>query len=667
MKLSHSPFSLRRVGPRWTLAVWAGLFLGVLSGANRVDAASLNVDFEGATPSLSVKNNTSVYTVYDGTPSPSLSFKVRGDAGFGLRIKTMSWEAGASVDVSGVEIGAGDESDREPDPGFGFRNRRQTMNGWIGLDTNALVGACNQLATVLRGQGVPDSEIYGEDRVLQVSVWARGSMSTTSTFSVPPNIDGVEVDLVCKKWAGSTVPSGPDQVVLEDGVTRADLTLSETSNLVGACKVTLQTQIETTQANMPVRFRYVHGSGVQSDVKEVTTSAAKVALTSHTYDIPNGRGREKGSIRIVGVNPEFTSNRVRYDMNCVEQAANDYQIARPPTAHMQGRPTGKKTVRGQHCPTHLQLQGKVQGRGDDTTGKALFFGPGVLSPLESFSIGGNESETIGYRHRLTWAAQGPQLAAPGGGPMPLMTQTVQVGFRVVANNNVEITSVPQRSFSLSCEHPPGPMDGAPGGLSGNGTVPVPTAPTPVTAGRGTLEAPKGRSGPRLSVVEASSSTTPAQPGGPRTAAVGRTSKGKEGRDGARAEADRVVRAARTASRVWPSKWKGFSLNGKGGDGVAAAKAVDRQLEALASSKAGRPRDVAAQAKRLEAALNAFPSSRLQKKQVARTCQATAQRCSARCDGGLCVCASKWAECLAPLLRGESVKVRGRAPTRAKGR
>jgi len=328
------------------------------------------------------------------------------------------------------------------------------------------VSHCNFLANRLRGQGLSDTEIFAQDRVIELGVraWLQwdsnpfGAVFDSYGYSDDELgwADIEKFDLVCKKWNGPAIPQAADDISVEPPrVEQASLTLLEQSGLNGVCKITLSGVIQTSQANVDVSFRYKDDDGHQSEVFNVTTDHAKTAMFSHQYNIPNNPdGGESGKVRMVGVSHDFTSAWTDYEMDCVAPATNSFQALLPPTVEIQVVPIEKVMVGRQLCVSKLKLVAKAVGRSATTSGVGAFVGDYYLSEPQPYEIEQDEIVLFGAERELDWTPDPQSFEAAEPTPADhLKSQTVLIGFNLTGESNTVVASVPKKPYTYTCVFP----------------------------------------------------------------------------------------------------------------------------------------------------------------------------------------------------------------------
>src|SRR5690606_33756524 len=230
---------------------------------------------------------------------------------------------------------------------------------------------CNALADSLRGQGLGNTAIFGQDREIELALIPFLEVDNSGAGSGSILQEGVawsgqhKIDLVCKKWAGAAIPQASDSLALPPAkVVNKGLSIFERATLNGSCRIRLDGWITTDRKHAEVRFRYRNQEGKESQVWTVNTGESKTATFSHWYDIPNTEWTETGSVRMIGVSHDFQSGWAQYSMNCVEGGPQTLAADLPPKLSMTIVEQGKVMVHGQICPERLKLVGLLEGRGN---------------------------------------------------------------------------------------------------------------------------------------------------------------------------------------------------------------------------------------------------------------------------------------------------------------
>ncbi|MCG6882296.1 MAG: hypothetical protein LJE62_00920 [Silicimonas sp.] len=203
------------------------------------------------------------------------------------------------------------------------KNAAVTFPGHL-LEPSA-VSMCNMMAASLRSQGKSNTQIFGQDREVHFNVIANYQFQT--------NMGGEELfevqmpktqTVICKKWAGSQIPTGPQALANPLHVKKATMKLKEIALMNGTCAVELTTAISTNTAGATMKYRFKHSSGKLSPVFTTKTAGNKIAVVKHKWDVPNGAGAERGWMQLIGVSHDFKSNRARYRMQCQDSAVGGF-------------------------------------------------------------------------------------------------------------------------------------------------------------------------------------------------------------------------------------------------------------------------------------------------------------------------------------------------------
>lgn len=350
------------------------------------------------------------------------------------------------------------------------------------------VSHCNAMAGRLRTQGLSDTQIFAQDRTIELGVRAElqydsnpfGVVFDSYGYS-DSELDWADIekfDLVCKKWDGPAIPQAADDISVEPPrVEQTSLTLLERSGLNGVCKIILSGVIQTSQANVDVSFRYKDDDGHQSEVFNVTTDHAKTAMFSHEYKIPNNPdGGESGKVRMVGISHDFASAWANYEMDCVAPGTNSFQAQLPPKVEIRVVPIEKVMVGRQLCVSKLKLVAKAVGRSATMSGHGAFVGDYFVSPPQPYEIEQDEIVLFGAERELDWTPDPQSFEAAGPTPANLpKSQTVMIGFNLTGESNTVVASVPKKSYSYTCVFP----TVNPAVVGGNGEMSAAPRPNPV--------------------------------------------------------------------------------------------------------------------------------------------------------------------------------------------
>ncbi|GAA6143042.1 hypothetical protein NBRC116584_28600 [Hydrogenophaga sp. 5NK40-0174] len=339
---------------------------------------------------------------------------------------------------------------------------------------------CNAHAETLRQQNVPDGDILKEDRIVDIyslpqgkSVVVRSHEGFFHDFVGADPISPRELKMVCMGLPKPSVATAGD-LKGSTAVTNAHLTILKQSTLGGSCKVNLSTVVTTDTANTEVRFRFEHTNGKLSDIKSVITSHTKKAMDAYWYDVPfDPAGDEMGSIRMVGVSHEFTSDWEAYHMTCNAASPGDVATTAPPappkrtsvkpSVELLLEPTAKVMHRGLLCPTKVKVTAKIHS-------KMAFTGTGLVHMKQgghSFAKHDVQlSPFIVWQHLdefdlKPWGAVNAPTGMAGGSHtlqgLPgsansQSTQRFELRY-VLTNNQAPVVTTPFEIIAVSCVDP----------------------------------------------------------------------------------------------------------------------------------------------------------------------------------------------------------------------
>ncbi len=390
------------------------------------------------------------------------------------------------------------------------------------LDSFA-VQVCNAHANQLRQQNTPDAQIYGRDQTIKLGVYSEGKSvvvrdGQVMTHFVSEGKPEADLNLICMKRPGPDV-SGMGELQVDTGVTDSSLTVMGQSTLGGACKVHLSTMVTTNVPNTKVKFRFEHTNGNLSDVKTVETSHTKTATDAYWYDVPfDPNGDEMGSIRMVGVSHQFTSDWKTYHMTCNKPSTGEVATTAPPvppkrtsvkpSVELLLEPTAKVMQRGMICPTKVKVTAKVHS-------KMAFTGTGLVHMKQGGHAFAQHdvqlSPFIVWQHvdefdLKPWSAVNASagmaggarsLHANAGSANTHPTQRFELRY-VLTNNQAPVVTTPFKTIAISCVDPKVNAGIRPAtGLSlDKPEPPQQTLPRPMTAGRQDFKRPEDDNKPR---------------------------------------------------------------------------------------------------------------------------------------------------------------------------
>lgn len=489
---------------RMHLAAVAALWLSGLPGAPALAADSASAEVVNLIHTeIPVLSNGSSYHLVPPTTAIQGYVHIRLDAGaIGKAVWVTSWWIFG--DAESLSNGNGTNfwtSYREDGYHKSFGNHGP--NSWedtvlVSVPSvsfkNQVIDECNRLADRLRGQGLSDHAIFSQDRTIDMGLRAGLDYEMSGPSGISPIVEGdsdfTPITLVCKKWGGAALPQVTDQFdSVPPIVEKASLTLMERSGLSGVCKVILSGVIETSTINTAVRFRYKDDAGHQSNVHEVVTDHAGIAMFDHEYNVPNNPdGGESGKIRIVGVSHPFESVKRSYDMDCVAPAATDFLTNLPPAVSLHMIELEKTMVGQQICVSKLRFIVKAVGRSDTKTGHAFFEGDDDYSPPpDDYELERAEVLLFVADRELDWTPdfQSEEAAAPTPADQP-RSQSIEIGFRMVNESKAVIAEVPKKVHVFTCVFPA--LNPAVGGGTDGMTIPprlpgdAPATPQRLAAG-----------------------------------------------------------------------------------------------------------------------------------------------------------------------------------------
>ncbi len=334
-------------------------------------------------------------------------------------------------------------------------------NFTIPADHPGLIAACNHHINQKLSQGYDLETLLGSDSQLsniETSIdlhYQAKCNKNASTFNPPPipwtQQDTLRVKVRCKA-------TGYEEPV---NVNNVQFSIDKTVTLGGACKVKLKGALRTSKPNQAVRFRYEHidedFNKKLSSIHQTQTDSQGYANFSNLYAVPNGPGKEKGRMRVIGVSHDFQSKQKNYSMNCIDPATNSLQQATPSTINLKIKPvnSSKQAFGNQICPTKVKFIGTIKA-GSDLNGQAVFIGQSLADvQVKPFSIQKGQTKKVKRVRQINWTAPASSTLTLGGGgnATPLMTQNIMQGLNIVGQNNQPILSYPRKAFTVSCSRP----------------------------------------------------------------------------------------------------------------------------------------------------------------------------------------------------------------------
>lgn len=474
------------------------------------------------TTTIPISSNGQTYTMLE--PSPIERFiladiHVKIDAGVSGRVKSWStWlKYHSQATYSSTSGGSLPHFKAHSfNQGYAWNKRPKTVNKTVQVAVPSsayatqLIGQCNILASRLSQQGLSNTQIFSQDRLIPIYFFPdrNADISGIEGHSFIGIKQGIEANIICKKWQGTQIPTSQGGLVAEETeyvVTDSSLTILPQSTVGGACNVTLSGVIKTLKPNAPIKFKYRHQDGhtglvKDSQVYDVITGPSKTAMFSHQFDIANLDGQdEHGTLQMIGVSPEFHTKKKLYELACSTPSPSALTTDLGPLADITYLIQERALVGNQSCPVKIRLVGTVKTRGA-RQGKALFVGNAYLSQAFNFDLAANAQQQFIADRTINWdlntgTPQGASHMAHGNtGGNALRFKDIRFGFNVstrAADNNPTTglssllatapsedytlaATTPQQHIRLQCEMPAQAQQNLP--LSLNAKAPSATVP-----------------------------------------------------------------------------------------------------------------------------------------------------------------------------------------------
>ncbi len=333
-------------------------------------------------------------------------------------------------------------------------------NFTLPADHPVLIEACNNHIEQKISQGYDLETLLNSDSMLNTVETSIGLAYTAKCdknvgFDPPPmpwsRQDTLRVNVRCKA-TGYSEPVNVNNV---------QFNIDKTVTMGGTCKVKVKGAFNTNKPSQIVRFRYEHidedFNKKLSSVHQVHTDSQGYANFSHLYDVPNGPGKEKGKMRILGVSHDFQSPQRNYTMDCSNPSTGALQQATPSTIKLKVKPiqNSYQVFGNQSCPTRVKIVGTIKA-GSDLSGQAVFIGQSLADiSVQPFTAQKGRTKKVTRIRNLSWNARsGTTLTMGGGGSASqIMTQNLMQGLNITGQNNQVILSVPKKSFPISCSPP----------------------------------------------------------------------------------------------------------------------------------------------------------------------------------------------------------------------
>lgn len=327
-------------------------------------------------------------------------------------------------------------------------------------DNPVFIKACNDHIEQKLSQGYDLETLLGSDSMLtnvetSIGLEYKAKCDKNVGFDPPPTHwtqqDSLLVKIRCKA-TGYVEPINVNNV---------QFSIDKTVTMGGSCKVKVKGAFNTSKPNQMVSFRYEHidedFNKKLSSVHQIHTDSQGYANFSHFYDVPNGPGKEKGKMRVIGVSHDFQSPQRNYSMDCIDPSTGTLQQSTPSTIQLKVKPIQNsfQAFGNQSCPTRVKIVGTIKA-GSDLNGQAVFVGQTLADiNVQPFSANKGQTKKVTRIRDLTWNAQsGTTLTMGGSGSaFQLMKQDLMQGLNITGKNNQLILSVPKKAFLISCSPP----------------------------------------------------------------------------------------------------------------------------------------------------------------------------------------------------------------------
>jgi len=325
----------------------------------------------------------------------------------------------------------------------------------VPADNSIAIKACNDYITAKKNQGhdletLLDSDFY-VNNVTSLALSVSYNCKKSTGHSDPPQfkvVGNLNLRALCKA-TNYEEPISFDQI---------DFRIDKQVSVTDVCKVQPKGAFRSSKPNQLVRFRYEHidqsFKKKLSEVHQVTTDSQGYANFAHDYPVPNGPGKERGKMRVLGVSHDFQSAQRNYQMDCKDGGPGALQLKGNSTIKLKAKPvkSSNKPFGNQICPTKIKFTGTIKA-GNDFSGKAVFVGQSLADvKVKNFSIKKGQTKRVNRVRKLEWSVPATTtLSTAGGVSNQVMTQNVLQGLNIVGDNSQNIIlSVPRKSFQVSC-------------------------------------------------------------------------------------------------------------------------------------------------------------------------------------------------------------------------
>ncbi len=438
----------KRRGYRCALLSAAGALALCMTASGQVaadwGAASIS-ELDAAT--IEVASDGETYTSVEGN-SPAIKGRIRMSLDAQEFGRVRSWAFWPSIQADGAQKKQFPELKSSKSYSLGDRPKKVKRDLPFSISRQSYksyaVEACNQLASRLRNDlGRTNEQIFGEDRLLSVQVRAEVTWDMSGLANeIPPAKEQVDPDSIGKPEIKDVtincmkVPSPP----VVPAVTGVAIIVHgyDPVNRGGQCQMRLKGAISSNIPNLDVTFRYVDGTGKESDLKTINTTADQSGSFEHSY--PFSPGHKTGKVRIVGENYNFASDWKDYDFECGEKPTQDFATFLPPEIKLLevGEMAPQFENQGHICPMKAKMVGGYLGRGP-SSGKAVLTANGQVQKMQAFSIEDGEMKFIDEEFKLPWSRV--------GGPF---TQSVRYVFTLYNAEGAEVDRI-TKSDRYSCK------------------------------------------------------------------------------------------------------------------------------------------------------------------------------------------------------------------------
>ncbi len=124
----------------------------------------------------------------------------------------------------------------------------------------------------------------------------------------------------------------------------------------------------------------------------------------------------------------------------------------PPVVKIDVVPEDIEMVNNQICPTTARLVAFIDARGQ-LQGKGAFVGTDFFSAPQPIALQSGEKELMGAERPINWGHDPKSFTSPSSGELPLQTQSFNIGFNIVGDDNEIVYSHPQKRFEVACRRP----------------------------------------------------------------------------------------------------------------------------------------------------------------------------------------------------------------------